>query len=164
MPKRERAPGFGDRLTRVQERLGIESGAEMARRLGVRQQRYHTWLAQDGQPATITLKQAVKRLGVWGWKDLLSWLADGEDAPPAWLDDPALDPFAPAASSPEPTPTGPGGLRPAMPSEVLNALEELRTARDASGLRDPHVMRAYLALEDALTRLAGTSSSRKRVA
>jgi transcriptional regulator with XRE-family HTH domain len=93
MSRRGAAPGFGARCATLRRRLGVSTQREFAERMGLIYTTYQPWEAKDSVPSMATLKQAVKRLGVTGWKDLVCWLADGEDEPPAWLNDPAADPY-----------------------------------------------------------------------
>jgi hypothetical protein len=121
---------------------------EMARRLGTDPGQYRPWEVKDAAPAMITLKQAYKRLGVWGWKDLVIWLADGEDDPPRWLKTPWLDPFKP----PKPD-EKPGLNEVVVPRSTIKAFgqaySELELAREAGELRAPPALRAWTALDQA---------------
>jgi transcriptional regulator with XRE-family HTH domain len=92
MSRRESEQGFGERLRRVRAILGYKTAAAFARKLGVKYATYRKWEIHDAAPAIGTLKRAVKHLGAPDWERLLLWLADGEDTPPAWLENGRLKP------------------------------------------------------------------------
>ncbi len=106
MPRHEKLPGSAERFQRVRVRLGLTI-TEMAKRLGVPVGRYDPWEKRGSVPSMAML-MAYKRLGVWGWRDLVFWLAGDPDiAAPAWLEDKNLDPFTPPSDD---APPPPGGL------------------------------------------------------
>lgn len=150
MPRHAKSPGFADRIERVRHRLGYLTHAAFADALGVEPGALQAWRGKkESAPACVTLKRAVKRLGVWGWRDLLVWLCDGEDPPPRWLEDESLDPRAPESPEASP-PDGPPRPGLAVPSAALEqarlaeeVYSELDAARVSVGLKEPHTIRAW---------------------
>jgi transcriptional regulator with XRE-family HTH domain len=127
MPKRKAAPGLGDRLRQLRERLAIPSLAEMARRMGQNYGTYRKWELLNSAPAPETLKRSVQLLGVRDFERLFLWLVDGASVPPEWFlsagpvpyEDPAAASFPLSAS---PTPTAHPAVRPLVGSPPRSSL------------------------------------------
>ncbi len=113
MARRESSPGFGARIERVRARLEMSPRVFMGYFGGddpkdrYVEGAFRNWKKNDASPGAYTLKRGFVRMNVRGVPDLLSWLADGDGEPPAWLDDRTLNPFMAPEGSPDPsTPAG----------------------------------------------------------
>lgn len=160
MSRRDVSPGFGARIERVRNRVRIPpraanakarkvpSRAAFAKVFDISSSTYKNWVDEDASTGAVTLKRGLVRLGVWGVDRLLSWLADGEGFPPAWLEDEEIDP-----QGPEPS----GELTPenviAFPRAALDFFQEATGAMDkacaAGELRTPLTIQAFTALQRA---------------
>jgi transcriptional regulator with XRE-family HTH domain len=138
MAKQKEAPGFSDRLRALRERLGYSTRVDFALALDVKLSRYSPWEAKDAAPSMAALTRAVKRLGVRGWKDLVCWLANGEE-PPAWLNDPGADPYDMRRDEPRDPPPAPAlGEAPSEKSTPPNGTRITEIIRE-SKLAPPDV-------------------------
>jgi hypothetical protein len=171
MPKRhEKDPLFGGRIAEVRVRLDYpERKAFADERLKINSNTYQAWEQLSVTPSMRDLKRAIKNIREPGtdrmladWQALVIWLADGQDAPPAWLRNRKLDPFgAPVAGND--SPGGGGGstpLAPAVPAIPVTLLIErigsvapvlrraaTRELQDAEGRGDLGVVEVATAFE-----------------
>lgn len=161
MSRKKESSGFSARIERVRERLGFSSKAAFAAALGMQSDAYRNWSLADASPIGAALKRALKALrsadgrGLSERPQLLDWLFDGEDAPPAWLEDAALDPYGTTPEGPPAEPT-----RPAMPHEAATKLRDARSLLRAevarSGARvEGGILRALADLDDGFRLLPG---------
>jgi hypothetical protein len=139
------------RFARFRARLGYTSRPQLAKAMGgINKNTYDSWEGLGSAPTSDMLAKGLRALGIWDAPQTFWWLSTGEGREPYWLSDPTLDPRSAPAELPDGGPPRPGI---AMPQAALEkgreALLELRRLRDATGLREPHVMRAHLALEAA---------------
>jgi DNA-binding transcriptional regulator YiaG len=147
MPKREKAPGWGERCRVVRERLGL-SQDEWAAVFGLKHgAAVSLWERTDASPGAFTLQRGMlelERRGVWAVEELYWWLPGGLGNPPPWLHDDALDPFTP--------PKRPTIV--AMPLDVIEgARRELgkAVAAGATEAGSQHAARAWTALDIAFS-------------